>query len=396
MGSRNGDVTVSGGTLAATAGASAAGIGGGAKGASGSLTVSGGTVVATGRGYGAGVGGGMGQAGGTVTVSGGELTAINSSADGMMCLANGAGIGGGAGGKGGAVTISGGSVTAEGGSSGAGIGGGGSYYNAPGADGGTVTISGGRVSATGGSDAAGIGGGGGSRMGFGATGGASGTVEISGGTVFAAGGTSFMIGGGAGADIGPGRDGADSGANTFTGGSIRLANDAIAPAPSNGAARVWCVTVTNLVPNAAVEIALPAESLPATFGVNDLVADAAGKLYLWLPNGLYAFTADGAGYEATVANAPTTATQGSSGGPAAPVFAADGTGFAFDGASFSIKIANAQSGIWYTLYATTALGGDWEIVESVCAENDGDLVFANLDATAPARFFKVEASATQP
>lgn len=261
-------------------------------------------------------------------------------------------------------------MTATGGESGAGIGGG--YRGV----GGTVTIHGGTVTATGGDYGAGIGGG---DYGHG------GTVTINGGTVAATGTNGAK-------DIGPGPDSTVSGANTFTGGSIRLVNDSIAPAPSNGTERVWCVTVTNLTPNAPVEIVLPAESLPDYFGVNDLYADEAGKLYLWLPDGSYAFTAGATACTATVAGADTTAVAGLS----PPVFATDGTALVFSGTTLSITIANAQAGIWYTLYAVDTLGGDWELVDSLQAMTDGDLIFEDIEATAPRRFFKVEASTTQP
>ena len=273
----------------------------------------------------------------------------------------GAGFGGGGEDAGGTVTISGGRVSAKGGSHGAGIGGG--YKGA----GGTVAISGGRVSATGGEYGAGIGGG---------NSGAGGAVTISGGTVFAQGGVG-------GADIGPGDYGTASGSNTFTGGSIRLANDTIAPAPSNGAARVWCVTVPDLEPGAAVVVALP-----GSYGVNDLFADDSGKIYLWLPNGDYAFMAGGIGYTATVAGASATATVGFD----APAFATDGTALVFNGTLLSIKITNAQKDVWYTLYTADTLGGDWEMRRIVKAEADGDLVFENISATVPRRFFKVAAS----
>jgi len=179
--------------------------------------------------------------------------------------------------------------------------------------------------------------------------------------------------------------------NTFTGGSIRLVNDAIAPAPSNATERVWCVTVTNLTPGAEITV-----GALGTYGVKDLFADETGALYLWLPNDAYAFTAGGADYSATVAGAPTTATQESSGDLVAPVFATDGTALVFSGTTLSITIANAQKDVWYTLYATATLGGDWELVESFRAENDGDLTFTILNATAPTRFFKVVASTDQP
>ncbi len=171
-------------------------------------------------------------------------------------------------------------LTATGGNGGAGIGGG------DGGASGTVTIHGGRVTATGGNGSAGIGGG---------AGGASGTVLINDGTVFAQ--------GKGGTDIGPGANGVAAGSNTFAGGSIRLADNSIAPAPGNGTARVWCMTVTNLTPNAAIVV-----TALEPYGVNSLVADTNGCIYLWLPNNSYTFTAGDHGYEATIANADTTAT----------------------------------------------------------------------------------------
>jgi hypothetical protein len=329
-----------------------------------------GALTATGGYYGAGIGGRV--EGGMVTINGGVVTATGG--------IGGAGIGGGGdGGTGGVVTVSGGIVTATGGIGGAGIGGGGATSDPldlgfPGGSGGTITISGGTVTAIGGVGGAGIGGGGGSTR---YSGGGGGTVAISGGTVFAQ-GTS------GGADIGPGDDGTASGSNTFTGGSIRLANDTIAPAPRNGWDRVWCVTVPDLTPGAAVVLTgLAAHG----YGVNDLFADDSGKLYLWLPNNDYGFMAGGIGYTATVAGAAATAV-----GFDAPAFATDGTALVFDGTLLTIKITNAKSGVWYTLYTADTLGGDWEMRRIVKAEADGDLVFENISATVPRRFFKVAAS----
>ena len=270
-----GTVTISGGTLTATGGwdgNGGAGIGGGYGGAGGTVTIVGGTVTAQGGYQSAGIGGGRNGAGGTVDVSGGTLMATAGN--------EGAGIGGGYQGNGGMVTISGGTVTASSGSEGAGIGGG--YYG----DGGTVTATSGTSDANG--YAAGIGGG---------HHGAGGTVTISGGIVFTRGKSG-------GADIGPGSGGSVSGANTFTGGSIRLANSTIAPAPSNGTVRVWCVTVPYLTPNAAATV----NGLDP-YNVNGLAADENGKLYLWLPNNVYTFTTSGGDwdYAVTVANADATA-----------------------------------------------------------------------------------------
>ena len=292
-GGAGGTVTISGGTVTIAGGSEGAGIGGGYYGDGGTVTIAGGTVTARGGFQGAGIGGGHQGDGGTVTISGGTLNAAGGGWDGN----DGAGIGGGYYGDGGTVTIAGGTVTASSSSEGAGIGGG--YYG----DGGTVTISGGTVTATSGTSdangyAAGIGGG---HHGDG------GTVTVSGGTVTATGGLHGAgIGGGrdgnggtvtisggivftrgkdGGADIGPGSSGSVSGSNTFTGGSIRLANSTIAPAPSNGTVRVWCVTVPYLTPNAAATV----NGLDP-YNVNGLAADENGKLYLWLPNNVYTFT----------------------------------------------------------------------------------------------------------
>ena len=145
------------GSLAATAGAGSAGIGG-SYGHDGEVTISGGTIDATSNNGGAGIGGGKIDnsyvgGNGTVKITGGNITA---KADGQ-----GAGIGGGYGGNG-TVEITGGDVTATGGFSAAGIGGG-AIMEVPssksyGSDG-DVTISGGTVNATGGDYGAGIGGG---------------------------------------------------------------------------------------------------------------------------------------------------------------------------------------------------------------------------------------------
>ena len=121
----------------------------------------------------------------------------------------GAGIGGGANYAGGSITINGGNITATGGSDGAGIGGGSDRA------GGTITINGGEITATGGQNGAGIGGG------YLSSGG---TTIISGGTVRATGGTD-------GAGIGGGHntykddDYAHGGTITITGGNVTAAGN---------------------------------------------------------------------------------------------------------------------------------------------------------------------------
>lgn len=139
----DGNITINGGTVTATGGQEAAGIGGGQRGSGGNITINGGSVAATGRELAAGIGGGQGGFGGNITINGGNVTATSE--------AFAAGIGGGHESSGGKITINGGTVTATGGPEGAGIGSGshGSYD--------TITINGGSVTATGGELAAGIG-----------------------------------------------------------------------------------------------------------------------------------------------------------------------------------------------------------------------------------------------
>ena len=138
----------------------------------------------------------------------------------------------------------------------------------------------------------------------------------------------------------------------------------ISPTPTDNATHVWCVTVTNLTPNAAIVV-----TALDPYGVSDLFADENGKLYLWLPDGDYTFVAGNAGYTATVDGAATTAVAN---GLVAPLFATDGTALVFDGTALAIKITNAKSGIWYALYRVNTLGETWELLRSVHATTDGD------------------------
>ena len=177
------------GSLTATGGASAAGIGGGFQGNGENITITGGTVDATG-GYGsAGIGGGKEGKGENITITGGTVNATSN---------DGAGIGGGNGGVGKNITITGGTVTAAGGFGNAGIGGG------NGSDGENITITGGSVTATGGEFAAGIGG---------SNGGSGNNITITGGTVTATGGDK-------GAGIGGGDEGGGGNNITIKGGTV--------------------------------------------------------------------------------------------------------------------------------------------------------------------------------
>ena len=83
------------------------------------------------------------------------------------------------------------------------------------------------------------------------------------------------------------------GAAIITGGSVNCSSFELAP--SNGTERVWCVTVTNLVPGSVVR-----PSGLMGYDVEDIVADAVGRIYLWLPNGDRIFTVDGRSLRAIV------------------------------------------------------------------------------------------------
>ena len=115
-GSSCGNITIHGGSVAATGGDEAAGIGGGVFGSGGNITINGGNVTATSGQEAAGIGGGQGGSGGKITINGGNVTAT--------CGSFAAGIGGGKVSSGGNITINGGNVTATSEAFAAGIGGG--------------------------------------------------------------------------------------------------------------------------------------------------------------------------------------------------------------------------------------------------------------------------------
>ena len=181
------------GSLTATGGEQAAGIGGGKGGSGSNITIEGGKVKATGGQEGAGIGGGKYGNGSGITVSGGEVFATGKDS----LLGGGAGIGGGSCGDGIDITISGGEVTANGGIGGAGIGGGDNGVGQ------TIVVTSGKVNATSIHLGAGIGGG---------YEGAGTGIIISGGEVTATGGES-------GAGIGGGTD-ADGTGITISGGEV--------------------------------------------------------------------------------------------------------------------------------------------------------------------------------
>ena len=282
------NIIITGGTVIATAGMyyySGAGIGGGYYAAGSNITISGGEVTATGGMSGAGIGGGFSSEGNNITISGGTVTAIGGQ--------YGAGIGGGKNGVGSNIGISGGTVTATGGLCGAGIGGGGDYYESDvrGA-GSNITINGGEVTATGGDFGAGIGGG---RYENGRN------ITISGGTVTATGGLCGAgIGGGEGrtgsditvsggtitttggenaTDIGGG-SGGSTGTVTINGGSVKTTKGVLTGV-TNGTDAVYC-TVVDLTDEFGIEAAVTDVGETA-YGMKDVMTDADGKIYMYLP-----------------------------------------------------------------------------------------------------------------
>jgi len=208
------------GSLTATGGASAAGIGGGYLGDGKNITITGGTVNATGNEDGAGIGGGSSGSGENITINGGEVTA--SGGDNWDDC--GAGIGG-AFANGENITITGGTVNAAGSyfdhGMGAGIGGGNSSGN-------NITITGGTVNVTGGY-------GGGAGIGGGAEGGGGNNITIKGGTVTATGGG---YRGNSGAGIGGGSSG--SGENiTINDGKVTATGGSYAAGIGGGSVGAW-------------------------------------------------------------------------------------------------------------------------------------------------------------
>ncbi|WP_146070335.1 InlB B-repeat-containing protein [Arthrobacter sp. GMC3] len=201
-----------GGILTAIAGNFAAGIGGSADGAGGTIEIAGGTVTATGSGFGAGIGGGSHSDSGSIKISGGTVTATAG--------IGAAGIGGGNVGDGGTIKITGGSVTSTGGENAAGIGGGDT------GDGGNIEITGGTVTTTGGKYGAGIGGGVGRH---------GGVLNVSNGVVTATGGRDGGAGIGGGAGFDGGMYGGNGGEIKITGGKVAVAGSANSPTVVIGA-----------------------------------------------------------------------------------------------------------------------------------------------------------------
>ncbi|WP_029137113.1 beta strand repeat-containing protein [Nakamurella lactea] len=118
-GGSSGAITINSGTVTATGGLAAAGIGAAYRESSGPITINGGTVIATGGWNGAGIGSAdYGQVG-PVVINGGTVTATGGAPDQEM----GAGIGGGSRGQGVDLTISSPAVVTVAGADGYAIGG---------------------------------------------------------------------------------------------------------------------------------------------------------------------------------------------------------------------------------------------------------------------------------
>ena len=179
------------GSLTATGGNSAAGIGSGSRGEAGDITIDGADVTATGGNTAAGIGSGDYGEAGDITITGGaDVTATGGSSS--------AGIGSGSYGEVGDITITDSDIDSTGGTFAAGIGASSSSSTA-----GDITITGSTVDATGGYNGAGIG------TGFNGT---AGDITITDSDVTAAGGRE-------GAGIGSGRGGTVHDI-TITGGNI--------------------------------------------------------------------------------------------------------------------------------------------------------------------------------
>lgn len=209
------NITINSGTVNASGGASGAGIGGGSRGKGDNITINDGNVTATGGLFSAGIGGSEKASGTNITINKGHVTATGGTSaagigggehikiNGGKVIAKGggwgSGIGGGAYAAGKDIIINDGNVTATGTSLGSGIGGGRD------GDGSDIVINGGIVNATGGEYGAGIGGG----------------MQANGKNITIAGGTVNATGGQYGAGIGGGAQANGSGIS-ISGGEVTV------------------------------------------------------------------------------------------------------------------------------------------------------------------------------
>ena len=320
-----------------------------------------GTLTATGSGRGAGIGGsggadgsttGEGQGGqaggdsGALTVVGGRVIAdrIGGGDGGEGISQNEGKKDGGRGGGGGTITVKGGSLEVSGKVGG---GNGGSSQYLRGGDGGRLngfTVTGGMVnvgSISGGNGGNGIyetslGGGISIAVGIAGNGGSIGSVNISGGSVNVSGklgggdagrtsshsespgnggsGSALTVSGGTvriSGSIGGGSNSplfgssGDHGSCIVTGGSLRAPS--LRPTPTNGSANGNSTVLATTVKLGDISSAVAVKHLITgttyTYGTKDMLTDAEGNLFLWLPDGAVVTQAntESAAYSGTVA-----------------------------------------------------------------------------------------------
>ena len=233
---------------------------------------------------------------GTVVICGGAIHAKGGD-DGGTGIGSGHGVTYAS--FGGSISIQGGVVVAEGGADGDGLGGG-VYDSSVGAK---IVVTGGKLVAIGHNYGVGINCG---RYGSG------GSLMMSGGTVIATRGE-FLKADSANCDVGFKDSQPTVGRTTVTGGNLILStsDNSIAPDPSNGTARVWCVTFTNLSARALSDLR---DFLGGfSYGTNGLEA-VDGKVCAWLPDGgPYRISLDGSFYRFQVDHGHTTVVPSSSG-----------------------------------------------------------------------------------
>jgi LPXTG-motif cell wall-anchored protein len=302
---------------------------------------------------GAGIGGGYGSTGGVITINDGTVTA-NGGGDG-------AGIGGGGiimddGGSGGTIIINGGTVRANG-SGGAGIGGGGTTTG-NGGGGGTIIINGGTVTANTSYGGAGIGGGG---VGLDGHGGNGGDITFTGGTVTAT--SSFGEGIGGGYGIG---GSANGGKVTISGGSV---NAGIQSTPTNGTANESqnLSLAETAIPGATTGTAVLGLTIEGAsyYGTKDLFTDAAGKLYLWLPQGA---AVTGARTETTIFTGASGALTADTAAPTVSSVTPSGTNVSTSGnivVTFSEEMRSGSGAVSLDGGTTTLTGGSWDTDKTV-------------------------------
>ncbi len=348
-----GTITIAGGTVKATGGYNGAGIGGGSQ-AGGTINISGGTIYAQGGTYGAGIGGGRDEAG-TITISGGV---IKSARGGQF----GAGIGVGGNIGGGTITITGGVIeNAQGGTRAAGIGNGqGRVYDCRT----TITISGGVIkNAQGGSSAAGIGGG---------ECGSMASVTISGGTVVP------VAGSGSPCAIGCAATGnsleTSMGTVTVTGGSIITEPTAFRPEAKNNSGVVpQPLDIFGFEPDEAVEMK-GLTTLTAAYGKKDIQADSQGRIRLWLPPDEHCFNLNDKHCTIDMGSGATSATVTSGVGVSVngvDISAGAGAGWTYS--NLVLTLTPEYPRARYTVSGSTSSG----FVRMV-ADASGTVVFSNL------------------